>query len=330
MESVPMPIDVRGVAPAGVQYCEIEVFPPAGTAAGSPADPVVAFCLPGGGFSRRYFDLDIPAEVGDYSMARALAARGHLVVTCDPPGVGESDVPADPFTLSPETLADVQAAVTATVLERLAAGTLTDALAPLPRVHPIGVGHSAGALLTVYQQARHRQNRGLVLLGFAGRGLPGVLTAEERAFTGDPEGFRAARERLVSTRFGDPLPRWEGGTSGLFAANAVMPEAVRAGLRRAQAPLLTLLGLTAMVPGAAAAELAAIDVPVFLGVGSRDITGPPQAIPGDLPNAPEVTLFVLDGAGHTHNAEPNRHLLWDRLATWAEARAATRRPSPRR
>ena len=45
--------------------------------------------------SRRYFDLEVPAELGNYSMAAHLARHGLLVVTLDPPGVGESDVPHD-------------------------------------------------------------------------------------------------------------------------------------------------------------------------------------------------------------------------------------------
>jgi pimeloyl-ACP methyl ester carboxylesterase len=57
-------------------------------------------------------------------------------------------------------------------------------------------------------------------------------------------------------------------------------------------------------------------VPVFLGVGSNDITGPPHRIPSDLPNARDVTLFVLEGAGHTHNIHDDRARLWARLARW--------------
>ena len=77
-----------------------------------------------------------------------------------------------------------------------------------------------------------------------------------------------------------------------------------------------MVGLTSMVSGSIAPEMAAVDVPVFLGIGERDITGPAHAIPAAFPSAPEVLLYVLPGAGHNHNVAPNRELLWDRLATW--------------
>ena len=269
------------------------------------AEPVVMFCLPGGGFSRRYFDLHVPPECGPYSMARDLAARGIVVVTCDPLGIGASDRPTDPSTLTPDLLADVQAHVTATVLELLAAGTACEGLPPLTDARAVGVGHSAGALLTTYQQARHRQFAAVALLGFAGRGLVDFLTPEERTFADDPDGLRAALPGLVHNRFGDALPDWQGGNSTLFSGGTA-PEPVKDAMRAAQGPMLGMLGLTSMVPGASTRELAEIDVPVFLGVGSADITGPPRRIPSDFPNAHDITLFVLEGAGHTHNIHEHR------------------------
>ena len=55
--------------------------------------------------SRRYFDLDVAGQNGAFSMARHLAAGGDLVVTVDPPGVGESDAPDDGYTLTPRVVA---------------------------------------------------------------------------------------------------------------------------------------------------------------------------------------------------------------------------------
>ena len=294
-------VDVAAVAPAGVRECVVDVFVPDGEV------DTVTFCLPGGGFSRRYFDLEVAAEDGavdeSYSMARVLSARGVAVVVCDPPAIGESDAPDDPYSLTPHTLADVQA----TVVEHVGA--------QFPGARRIGVGHSAGALLTVHQHARHEQFAALVLLGFAGRGLVEFLTDDERAFAHDPDGLRVALPDLVRRRFGDGLPVWESGTSSIFAGGSA-PAAAKAAMRTAQARMLGMLGLTSMIPGASAAELAAIDVPVFLGVGSNDITGPAHLIPGDFPHAHDVTLFVLDGAGHTHHIDPRRAELWQRVVAW--------------
>jgi alpha-beta hydrolase superfamily lysophospholipase len=307
-------IDVSAVAPAGVHQCAVEVFVPDALPTDRP--PLVAFCLPGGYSSRGYFDLRVPAEYGDYSMARHLAGRGLVVANGDPPGVGASDGPDDPFTLTPDVLADLEAAVTAAVLDRLTTGTLVDGLGPVPDAVPVGVGHSAGALLTVYEQARHRPFAALALLGFSGSGLVDHLTAEERAVGDDADAARAALPWLVQERFGSARPDYPQATTSIFSGGRE-PEAVKDAVRGTRAPLLALLGLTAMIPGASAPELAAIDVPVFLGVGDEDITGDPRAIPGHFPNATDVTLFVLAGSGHAHNIAPRRVELWDRFADWA-------------
>ena len=67
-----------------------------------------------------------------------------------------------------------------------------------------------------------------------------------------------------------------------------------------------------MIPGASAPELAAVDVPVFLGVGDRDITGEARRIPGQFPPAADITLYVLEESGHNHNVAPTRQVLWER------------------
>jgi hypothetical protein len=74
-----------------------------------------------------------------------------------------------------------------------------------------------------------------------------------------------------------------------------------------------------MIPGSHERELAAIDVPVFCGVGDGDITGPPHEIPAHLGGSDDVTLFVLREAGHNSNVAPTRARLWNRLATWIAA-----------
>ena len=307
-------IDVSAVAPSGVRQCTVEVFVPAAVPAEGPV--IVAFCLPGGYSSRGYFDLRVPPGHPSCSMARHLADRGLVVVTGDLPGIGGSDVPDDPFTLTPDVLADVEAAVTTTVLDRLATGALVDGLGPVPGAVPVGVGHSAGALLTVYEQARHRPFAALALLGFSGRGLVGHLTDAERAVAGDPAAARGALPRLVQERFGSARPEPPTAPSSIFSGGPE-PDAAKAAVRETRAPLLALLGRTAMLPGASAPELAAVDVPVLLGVGDADITGDPRAIPADFPLATDITLFVLAGSGHAHNIAARRTELWDRIADWA-------------
>lgn len=302
-------LDVSSAAPAGVRHLRGDLFVPS-----QPLDPPVALtCLPGGGMSRRYFDLDLAG----YSMARYLADAGFVVLTLDPPGVGDSDVPHDGWTLTPSTVADVVAHGSDQVLAQLRDGTTGRDLPPLPDLLSVGLGHSAGGLITCYQQAAHRTHDALALLGFAGCGLPIALTDDERAYEDDPERFRRDLRRLVDQRYHDnPLPAGTTATSDYLIVVDI-PDDVRDSIGRSDAALLALVGLTAMMPGASAAELAAIDVPVFLGIAEHDIVDDPRAAVADFPGSDDVTLFVLRGAGHNHNVAPTRTVLWDRIAAWA-------------
>ena len=93
-----MRVDVSDVAPSGCRTLALEVVAPPPVAA---APPVVLFCFPGGGMSRRYFDLTAPG----YSFAEYASERGFVVILADHPGVGDSDAPDDGWTLTPETVA---------------------------------------------------------------------------------------------------------------------------------------------------------------------------------------------------------------------------------
>ncbi|MDQ1435351.1 MAG: hypothetical protein QOF59_2167, partial [Actinomycetota bacterium] len=76
--SVTLAVDVRDVAPLGVERIVADVFFPASDMLD--AARAVVVCLPGGGMSRRYFDLRTPDGDNSYSMARYLAAVGLVVV----------------------------------------------------------------------------------------------------------------------------------------------------------------------------------------------------------------------------------------------------------
>ena len=334
-------LDVSSVAPPGCHRLVADLFAPSGTGA-APSRPVLVVCLPGGGMSRRYFDLrvdvaegaadeadeadeadaaDVTGAAGGWSMARALAAHGLWVLTLDHPAVGESDTPDDPWTLGPDVVADVDAAAVAGAVAGLRTGDLVEGVGPVPSVVVVGCGHSMGGLLGVHLQARRRGFDALALLGFAGSGLPAAITDEEAAHAGDPARARAAIRELAAARFGRPLAV---GTTGplpmLLGPGVVVPDAALAAITASGASLLVQPGLLSMIPGASATEQAAIDVPLFVGVGEHDITfGDPRAIPAEFPACDDVTLFVLRGAGHNHNVAPPRQVLWDRLAAWCRA-----------
>src|SRR5438067_1940176 len=95
-------IDVSAVAPAGCHTIVADVFAPA---SGDVARTVLV-CFPGGGMSRRYYDIAAPAKLGNFSMARHLAQQGFVVVTVDHLGVGESSRADDGYALTPAAIAD--------------------------------------------------------------------------------------------------------------------------------------------------------------------------------------------------------------------------------
>lgn len=315
-------VPVGNAAPAGVESIIVELFAP-------PADrrpdgseqcyevPVLVCCLPGGGMNRGYFDLRSEGLTG-YSMAEHLAARhGLWVLTIDHPGVGESDRPDDGFALTPAVVAAVNAMVISIVVDGLRAGSLVEGLPATPGLALVGVGHSMGGLLAVVQQARHGTFSALGVLGFSGRGLNEHLNDDERAVAHDQDAIEAAIVELTRARFGRALPPGATSTSGMLTVDG-LPEAVIDELGRTAASLITVCGLTSMIPGSTRREREAVTVPVFVGVGEHDITGPVELLAGDFPNAP-TAVFVLPGAKHNHNVEPDRHVLWERLATWIAA-----------
>jgi pimeloyl-ACP methyl ester carboxylesterase len=310
---VTVTIDVSGHAPPGCRLVSADLFVPTEVE----ADPILWCCVPGGGMSRDYFDLDVAPSVGPYSMARFAAERGHMVLTIDPPGVGQSDLPDDGYELTPRAVADVLHFVVTEMIERLAVGGIPGVVPTEFRI-TLGVGHSAGGLLVACQQGRHRTYGAVALLGFSNGGLPSVLTAEEAVFTNRPDDFVRALPEFVRTRFGDPLPQWSSARSGMVSSDGPTGQ-IEVAMAKADTRLLALVGMTALVPGSIRPELDQIDVPTLGALGEHDIAGDIAALPGQLPACRDLTLFVLSGAGHNHNVADTRLDLWRRVLRWIDS-----------
>jgi pimeloyl-ACP methyl ester carboxylesterase len=279
--------------------------------------PVALVCLPGGGMSKRYFDLQVPDD-DSFSFAAQMAARGFICVLVDHLGVGDSSRPADGYALTAEVLTQANARATESVLDKLRDGSLFKELSAIPKVTSVGVGHSMGAMLTITQQALARQHRGIAVLGFSTRGLPEYLMGEARELARDLSAARREVVRLARATFRTDYPvigRTEDGAS-LYAGKTAEPAGVEA-IKAARQPLLPVTAFMSMLPGNVAPEAAAIDVPVFVGLGERDMAGPPLEAPKAFTASPAVTLEVLPGAGHSHFLFPARVQLFDALAAWA-------------
>ncbi|SFF50962.1 Lysophospholipase, alpha-beta hydrolase superfamily [Fontimonas thermophila] len=275
-------------------------------------------CLPGGNMNRRYFDLRADDGDDSFSFAAQMTARGHVVAALDHLGLGDSSRPEDGWQLTPERLVAANAAVTAQLQARLREGRLAAGVPALPHLRSVGVGHSMGAMLTVLQQHAARSHVAVVLLGFSTRGLPEYLPPDLRTLA-DPRAVRPHLVEYARQMFGQPYPTiHRGGRSGnaeLFGSRKADPRAVAA-LKAATDCVLPVPALMSMLPGNVAPEAAALDVPVFLGIGERDMVGPPHAVPAAFTGSGDVTLYLLPEAGHSHFLFPARTALFDRLSVW--------------
>ena len=300
-------VDVTGRAPAGCRRITADLFVPAEISLPS----VLWCCVPGGGANRSYFDLDVPSGAGEYSMARFAADRGVTVLTIDPPGVGESDLPDDGYCLTPRRVADIIELVVNDITDRLSQGTIKGAPAISFSVR-VGIGHSAGGLLIACQQACHQSYSALALLGFSDTGLPEVLTEEELSYADRPEEVLDALPKLVEARFGQPYPE----LGGIDFGTREVPDSVAEAASGVETRLLALVGMMALIPGSMKPELDKIDVPTLVAVGEHDIAGDIGVLPSQLPACSDLTLITLKNTGHNHNQASSRLLLWRRLLGW--------------
>jgi pimeloyl-ACP methyl ester carboxylesterase len=273
--------------------------------------------------SRGYFDLAVPG----YSFAEFASKRGFLVVLADHPGVGDSDAPDDGWTLTPKVVAGIEVAAVDRAVALLRAGDV-DGVPALPEAAAvIGVAHSMGAHLLIHQQALSGRYDGVALLGWGGHGLPQYLEEPDLAIAEldrtDPAAYAAALVASARRRHDDPFPVLRRGSSELLV-KSVMPDDVHQALVDVRGPLLAVVGNATLIPGSTRQASAAVGVPVFLGVGENDIATSHRLIPSEFPASRDITLFVLEGAGHNQNVEPGRHELWERVTSWADQLASRR------
>lgn len=301
-----------------------DLFLPAPDTLATP--PRVLFCQPGGALDKRYFSLQLEDGDNAFNFAAQLSARGCIVIALDHLGVGASSRPRDGFALTPHVLAGANAHAVQTLCAQLRAGTLSPSLPALADFIAVGVGHSMGGMLTALQQAHYRSYAAVALLGFGTRGLSDYLSPEARAYADDAAGARAHIAALARAQGDDPYPELAiaaGNARAIYGGGA--DRRAVAALAAARTNLLAVAGLFSMIPGSTAPECARIDVPVFLGVGDRDITGSAHAIPASFSASPDVTLQVLAETGHSHFLFPSSAQLCARLAGWIDT-VLPRRP----
>jgi pimeloyl-ACP methyl ester carboxylesterase len=294
--------------------------------------PLVCFAKPGAGLARAYFTEDLPGPAHG-AQAAWHAERGWVFVAVDNLGAGASSTHEPEHTASYATV--VRAAHTAEqeVLAQLRAGTLTPELPALADPIVVGIGQSMGACLTVVQQAHHRSYDGIAVLGYS------VLHTQPPTPPGRPAGVMPWRPRdAPATVLNEAAVARDGRTGAehlqdatwSFCADDVDPSVMRFGDSSAPWGSSTIPSLIATVttPGSVAPEAAAIDVPVLLAMGDRDVVVDPAGEPRAYRSSSSVDLFVCPTMGHLHNFASTRVLFWQRIHTWAGWVQARRTAAP--
>ena len=296
------PVEVMVPVPSADGSAQWEIaasvyLPAAGALAGPPPTLVL---MPGGGYSRRYFDLPVPG----YSQASHHVRAGTVVVAIDHLGAGDSSVPPLELTTLPAVAAAGHAAVTA-ILGMLREGTLSAGV-PAEVGAVVSAGHSIGGQVLAVMQAGYRTFDGVAMLGssLAGTIIPARGGASETA-AGDGIDWGWAFHWRDT-----PVPPE---LASLIAAD------IAAGLpTRQTAPEWATCDYpgfipASVLPGAVAGEAARIDVPVLLASGERDVCHPPAEEVAALKAATDISVLVVPRMAHMHNFATTRTLLWERL-----------------
>jgi pimeloyl-ACP methyl ester carboxylesterase len=273
--------------------------------------PIAVFAFPGAGYGRRYFDLQlgdlVHGAAASYSQAEHHARRGIVLIACDHLGCGESDG-ADGLTL--DRIVAANAATAAEMRRRLASGEAAPGLRALRDFVSIAIGQSMGGCFTVVTQSRHRAFDAVAVLGYSAHQtrLP------------QPDG--AAGEFTPDLlRYGW---HWEDVPPAVvdedLAGYAVMGG--EGAIRPWRSPTVPGFVPDLLGAGYISADAAAIDVPVFVAAGERDVVPDLRAETSAYRCARDVTVFELPRSAHMHNFAGTRALLWDRLVAWYRSCAA--------
>jgi alpha-beta hydrolase superfamily lysophospholipase len=274
--------------------------------------PVVAFGVPGAGYSKGYFLFDMPGSDFGGQAGYHADRQGWIFVASDHLGVGDSSVPDPSVSTLPAVLAAYKATIDH-VLQLLAKGTLTPDLPPIADPLCIGMGQSMGGNFTIALQGTSPCFDAVAILGYSAIGT--VLPKPDGSgvtFTSAPDDnlhrdrdsvFRYAfhwpdvPEEIASVDTEDYPTR--GGHSFPWASTT-MPGCVN----------------VMAVRGVVAPQATAIDVPVLMAVGERDIVPDLHAEAAAFPRSRDITLYCQQEMAHMHNFAGTRLEFWERIAAW--------------
>jgi pimeloyl-ACP methyl ester carboxylesterase len=280
----------------------------------------LAIGFPGAFYGRGYWDINHP---GGYSQAEYHTERGWLFAGIDHLGAGDSSQP-DPASLTLEMLAAANDAASRTIVDALRAGTLVAGLGPIDIAGTIGMAQSTGCCVSIITQARHGTFDALAVLGYSAvhAVIPSPAGPIEAPVIERGRTDVDVSEYAVAEVGSDAIIRmfhWEDIDPALWAADVGSGYPLRTTMPPWGSASAPPAFIAAVAPGVVAAEAAAIEVPVFIGVGDRDVCPDPRAEPAAYRSVRDMTLAVVPRMAHMHNFASTRHQLWARLHAWGEA-----------
>lgn len=291
------------------------------------APTVVIFAVPGGGYSRGYFDMHFPGHTG-YSEADFHTGRGMIMIACDHLGVGDSTL-SHLDTLTPANVADAYALAVRKLCQQISDGTLAPGYAPIKSFAKIGIGQSLGGMMTIISQGRNHVFDGIAPLGYSAihTQLPQPDKAVQKALadsfnqgpgmnseTTSKVAIRESSANVPDYRYPfhmEDVPKdiLEADMAGGYPMRKTAPP-----FGSTTMPMCSVLGMT---PGIVAKEAAAVKTPVLIAMGERDVCPEPHAEPGAYRSSGDVSLFIAPKMAHMHNFATTRQAFWARTSVWA-------------
>lgn len=268
--------------------------------------PVTLVLVAGGSYDKRYHHAIVPGRTG-YSAAEHLAGLGNIVLLADHLGVGESTRLPDQKKATRHVVALANHAAACQFYERLAEGTLSPDLAPIPDFVRIGGGHSMGGMQTIIQQAAHRTYDGVMIMGYTAEGVHFTMNGQkQRAADSLPPDCDApdySRNDRAALHEGF---HWEDVPAEVIAADDAIA---------VETP--TSIGFDSIRTHIVRDEAGQIDVPVYICLGERDVSPDPHAEPGYYRASSDVTLHILPRSAHCQTFASTRRQMWDGMHHWS-------------
>jgi alpha-beta hydrolase superfamily lysophospholipase len=281
--------------------------------------PVVVVGVPGGTYSRHYFDLQPPRRSG-YSQARYFAERGVVFVAMDYLGGGESTRPADGDRLTLTVLADAAHAAFLELRRGLEAGSFGPD--PIADAVYVGLGFSFGGGVTVIHQGKHGDYDATIIYGYSplaadnhdGHEMPAnwaELSEVERR-----EVIRAKNTAVV----GGELPMYHGAPRFGSWRSHYLPETDDELIAYDDEQIQTLVprnaGIDVMTHGFTLPYAQRITTPMLLAFADEDIVSEPRTQACAYSASSDIALTVIPRSRHLVNFLESRYVLWDRTLAW--------------